>query len=402
MKPLSIFVFALSFLAFRPCAAPQGSLIPPGAPAATMKSLDQVEARNIIDPRKAGFSLPYTISQPGSYYLAGNITAAANTNGIIISADNVTLDLNGFALIGGGGGSGTGITSNGQNARIVNGVIRGWASNGVAAINSTFEELRLWSNGGKGLAVGGGSRIKNCVAAGNGGYGFSLSDSGSIIDSVAYGNSGIGIVAGGGCLIKNCVATGNGGGGCSVSSSNSSVVDSVASNNSGIGINIDAAYGCTVVHCAVSGNTAQGIQGSGFIQSCLVSDNGSDGIYILEIDFYSTVRDCQVVGNAQNGILLGAYESSVLNNQCYDNGASGIWVSHHNNLVDGNICTSNKGYGVNVTGGRNMITRNSSRGNTLGPWNIQAGLGNAFGAIVDMSAGGAIPGTATAWTNFTY
>ena len=41
----------------------QGSLTPPGAPAATMRSLDQIEPRLPIS------SLPFSISQPGSYYL---------------------------------------------------------------------------------------------------------------------------------------------------------------------------------------------------------------------------------------------------------------------------------------------------------------------------------------------
>lgn len=44
---------------------------------------------------------PISITQPGSYRLSGNITVAANTiNAIEISANNVTLDLNGFHISG--------------------------------------------------------------------------------------------------------------------------------------------------------------------------------------------------------------------------------------------------------------------------------------------------------------
>lgn len=44
---------------------------------------------------------PISITQPGSYRLSGNITVAANViNGIVISANNVTLDLNGFHVSG--------------------------------------------------------------------------------------------------------------------------------------------------------------------------------------------------------------------------------------------------------------------------------------------------------------
>ncbi len=52
---------------------------------------------------------PVTLSQPGSYRLSGNLTVPANTDGIVIAADRVTLDLNGFSISG--GGSGTGITN---------------------------------------------------------------------------------------------------------------------------------------------------------------------------------------------------------------------------------------------------------------------------------------------------
>src|SRR5712692_4005736 len=44
---------------------------------------------------------PVTISVPGSYRLSGNLTVPdANTTAIQVTADNVTLDLNGFSIIG--------------------------------------------------------------------------------------------------------------------------------------------------------------------------------------------------------------------------------------------------------------------------------------------------------------
>lgn len=66
-----------------------------------MKTLDQIEART---PVAASPAIPaagphITISQPGSYYLTGNITVASG-NAIVISASDVTLDLNGFTVSG--------------------------------------------------------------------------------------------------------------------------------------------------------------------------------------------------------------------------------------------------------------------------------------------------------------
>jgi hypothetical protein len=75
----------------------QGSLTPPGAPAATMMTLDQVYAR--LDSRTAitNATSTYTITVPGSYYLTTNLTVSSGY-GIGISVSGVTLDLNGFTI----------------------------------------------------------------------------------------------------------------------------------------------------------------------------------------------------------------------------------------------------------------------------------------------------------------
>ena len=65
-------ILAASVLAFQFRVCAQGSLTPPGAPAATMKSLDQVEARTAI----TNTSSLVIISQPGSYYLTQNHSSA--------------------------------------------------------------------------------------------------------------------------------------------------------------------------------------------------------------------------------------------------------------------------------------------------------------------------------------
>ena len=85
-------------------AANAGTLNPPPGPVApTGKTTDEIE------PRKDVLSLPgdadslHVINLPGSYYLTGNITGAPARNGIKILSGDVTLDLNGFELVGGAG-----------------------------------------------------------------------------------------------------------------------------------------------------------------------------------------------------------------------------------------------------------------------------------------------------------
>src|SRR5579864_3177056 len=56
-------------------------------------------AGNVTPGDTPGF--PVTISQSGSYKLSSNLVIAdPNANGIQITADNVTIDLNGFSIIG--------------------------------------------------------------------------------------------------------------------------------------------------------------------------------------------------------------------------------------------------------------------------------------------------------------
>src|SRR5213079_870780 len=83
---------------------------------------------------------PVTLSVAGSYRLSGNLTVPdENTNAIVVSADNVTIDLNGFSILGpvvcSGNpvscnfttGTGTGVIVDGlhPNLTLVNGTIRG-------------------------------------------------------------------------------------------------------------------------------------------------------------------------------------------------------------------------------------------------------------------------------------
>ena len=62
-------------------------------------------------------SLPTTISSSGFYYITKNLPCVAGSHGITITADDVTLDLMGFNMIGPGGPPDifAGIYMNGQS-----------------------------------------------------------------------------------------------------------------------------------------------------------------------------------------------------------------------------------------------------------------------------------------------
>jgi hypothetical protein len=124
---LRIFLpLALAVLAGLSSLPGQGTFPPAGAPTVpVMKTLQQIEPRT--DVLKLAAAPPYTISSPGSYYLTGNISVTTG-HGIVISADNVTLDLGGFTILSAPGNAGNNaidVSGGRRHLTIKNGSIAG-------------------------------------------------------------------------------------------------------------------------------------------------------------------------------------------------------------------------------------------------------------------------------------
>lgn len=189
------------FLATATLAFGQGSLIPPGAPAQTMKSLDQVQPRTPI--AFAG----YGIYLPGSYYLTTNVVGFAGANGINIICDNVTIDLNGFTLQG-VSGSQSGINISGANTNIIvrNGVIRDWGGSGVngglSSQNLIAAHLIVSGNVVNGIQ-GNNCVISDCSIQNNQWNGIAVVGNGSsVIGNTLNGNNSANHANGAGILIE--------------------------------------------------------------------------------------------------------------------------------------------------------------------------------------------------------
>ena len=176
------------------------------------------------DPRTPISSLPFKITAQGSYYLTANLIATGNTAGITISASNVTLDLNGFALVGGGSGSVTGINvpAAQKNILIRNGTVRGWTNGGINASNATnsvIQGIRLSNNTAPStfsdvatLSIGNGSTVKDCFVANNtNSHGISVGNACAVNGCVARANSdGIGIRTTDDCYVVGNISDSNG------------------------------------------------------------------------------------------------------------------------------------------------------------------------------------------------
>ena len=112
-------------------------------------------------------SLPFTISQSGSYVVNGNLTCGSCTNslyGITVSADNVTIDLQGFEMVGPGTQSRGISTASNRHLTVRDGTIRNWAS-GIFSGNDGLrvDGVNLKNNSSAGISASGGAHsISNC------------------------------------------------------------------------------------------------------------------------------------------------------------------------------------------------------------------------------------------------
>jgi hypothetical protein len=292
----------------------QGNLTPPGPPGATMKSLSQIEPRVPIS------SLPCLISNSGAYYITTNLTGTAGTNGITVAANDVSLDLSGFALIGVSGsldGIRVGLTGSDTytNIAVFNGTIRNWDQNGFnsaySCYNARFERLQVAYNKGGGLV----------------GYLF--------------------------CLFRDCQA--------------------ITNSSSGL-----TGYNSIFESCNTVGNSGDGIYASGGrVINCSSSYNAGAGVRAFN---GGMATGCLCSQNARSGIAIGT-DSAALGNTCVGNNTSGngveagILAFFGPGRIEGNHVSYGMGYGIMVSSGqtRVVVVKNTTAGNTNNIYSIPAG-----------------------------
>ena len=421
MENLSLIVLLLVTIISGSQLMAQGILAPPGAPAPSMKSLDQLEPSiPISDATTPGDDdSRFKITTSGSYYLTGNLGGSADKHGIEIAASDVTLDLMGFELQGkfivlpgsGPSLSGVYVQAPASNLCVRNGTIKDWSRTGVvgAAENSVFESLRLANNGGNGIYTGNGSIVRECVAIGNGNNGIIVTDGCIVETCTARGNGGeslaaAGITVTGGSVVRGCVAIENDGNGFDVSGL--TVVSQCAANqNARVGISVR--LGSTVSNCTASFNSSAGISlrsGCAAI-GCTARGNGGDGIRAnLPAQQGVTVRECTVTNNEGDGIEVSE-QSQVIGCTADQNGmgdgtGAGIHVTGADNRIDGNTLTHND-RGLDVDTGGNIIVRNTASGN--GQNYAQVVSGNTVGEILNTTGtGGTITEAVSPWANFSF
>ena len=382
-----------------------GPLNPPsGAVGSTYKTLTEVEPRIAIDSTNTPGDADSTfkITQPGSYYLTGNVTGTATKKGIeIVSGGGaqITIDLNGFTM------TGTGATStqpaiyiDGAFAKVAvrNGAIRNWKQaiqhfiggsivvEDVHAYGSLLIQFELQN-----------ALVERCSAEEGLNHGFFVS-SGVLTDCTAKNNTGTGFtVNSASTIVRGCSAIGNDSGGFSLGQG---VAENCrAENNTGSGF-INPG---TMTNCIAISNSADGVSASFacVVRGCDIGSNGSDGIAVSS---GSRIEGNSIFGSSAHGVNCTGSRTTIVNNTISSNGRgtgifAGVFAAGGDNCIDGNHITNmllaGDDFGIQVTGTSNLIVRNQiSAVSTY----FSIGAGNTSGGS------STTPSTAGAWVNITY
>jgi parallel beta-helix repeat protein len=380
-----------------------GPLTPPVGPVApTHKTLTEIEPRTPLSTATTPGDADsvFRITNPGSYYLTGNLTAPSGRSGIKIAANDVTIDLSGF-VISGVAGSLDGIGDSGvarSRLTIRNGTITGLGGDGIdLALSSDLrvQDISASSNTGIGISVNANAVVSNCTATSNLSAGFrsgagvsfincmaslniaqgfapGISPSGSFLNCSADDNGNIGFHGFGTYSFTNCTATRNGSDGFFVGHK-----------------------GASFTNCTAMDNTSDGFFTLiGTLNGCTSRSNTGDGISAL----IGTVVNCVAEGNGSHGISVES-RSSVINCSASSNGTAvatgaGIRVAFGDCRIDGNNVSGND-RGIETAAAGNIVIRNTAAANGI---NFVLAANTVFGPIVDRSAPGsaAVSGSSAA------
>jgi hypothetical protein len=159
----------------------------------------------------AGGGFPFKIVASGSYFLTSDLFVSSSTKDAIdVNVSDVTIDLNGFSIIGPATGTGVGIAAGAQHLiTIRSGEVAGMGFDGMQTGHSSqITNMRLLKNGNNGIACADACDISHNVSDNNGLNGIVIGIGGHIASNVVQFNN-VGIRVGVGNLPANAVVSDN-------------------------------------------------------------------------------------------------------------------------------------------------------------------------------------------------
>jgi hypothetical protein len=328
-------------LAAGACAA----LLVGGSAARAVDGVIEINDASIL----AAGGYPAVIATPGSYVLTGNLTPPPGFNAIDVPVADVTIDLNGFQLLGGGGGS-TGINATSTGLSVRNGTVSGFDVGIAASASSKVFQVRVFANPTSGISGSGCLILESIVEACGAGIGAQRC---KIENNVIIGGSGPGITGFGNLILHNQILGNLGGGILSFGESN--IQENIVNGNATFGIS-DGIFvppppppPPAIPRTEIRGNTigSNGGPGISFITPVLISDNA-------------------VSGNLGSGVVCGP-TCTLSGNQIDSNNtglipaSGGAVVGAGSNVTD-NTISFNAGFGLMLppTAGYSQNTLNAN------------------------------------------
>lgn len=285
--------------------------------------------------------IPFTVTEPGLYCLAENVTVPDGATGITVIDAEAVIDLNGHRMLGGAVGisMGSSVTNDPFAVVIKNGIISGQTTAGItssagsifpeciiteiifenirggtAGINDQGTILSVYNCEFNGSFLGGGDGIvstatmgliKNChFSFCNGGMRFSGANSLIVEDCVIQSSSDVGInLSGQQSIIRNVkVIQALTSGGIVISGTDMVIENCQLIGNLGFGILISSGariniLGCSVINTFLSGVGIQINATEVIVSGCSLNRNDSIGIALG-----GTSTNCEVINN----IIIGA------------------------------------------------------------------------------------------------
>jgi hypothetical protein len=237
-----------------------GPLTSPAGPVAPTPGPEPRIAVNATNT-PPGDTATFIINRPGSYYLATNIVAAPGKHGILVVSGGVTVDLNGFDLVGNTdsqGFHGVFVLAT-AFVRIHTGSLRGWGGNGIdvgVTRGAVITDVRSTDNIGYGIRGGLNTVVRDCVTVNNA-SGIRVEQGSTVDRCISSENAFNGIAATNACIIanNNCNLNGKAGDGAGIIvTGTDSRIESNNSIRADRGIDITAA-GNIIIKNTCSGNT---------------------------------------------------------------------------------------------------------------------------------------------------
>lgn len=387
---------------------------PPGPVAPTYKTLAEIEPRIAINSANTpgDASSVFRITQRGSYYLTGNISGAPGKHTIKIEADEVTVDLNGFSIIG------TGTSLDGlstpvprRSITVRNGTIREHGGSGIFLGTSNpvlLEDLTSSSNLFDGVWPGSGATVNRVKAINNAKDGFNLSNTlaSTLSDCVATGNDAGFKTPGGSVSYVRCLAQSNRLNGFEISYGGR-VTECISFTNAGAGF-VASGERALLEGCNAEGNTKEGFVIQSFdntLTRCVARGNGTgvtkysgfrtggggpvNSVFTECVAIFSgkagfelsggrpSLNRCESNDNFTEGVFASIVVVTTLDSRFEGNGTRGLDIGA-GSVVENCTIRNNTGDGVRINGNGNAVIRRSQ---IVSNGAIGASIGN--GSVVE-------------------